>query len=74
MGAPEDVDSPDHGRFTAVFLGQDDSAKSIVPGGKGKGKGGHKGKGGGPRKDKREEKVLGFRMDLSDLASRLGKG
>ena len=43
-------------------------------GGKGKGKGGHKGKGGGPRKDKREEKVLGFRMDLSDLASRLGKG
>ena len=38
--------------------------------GKGKGKGGRPGKGGG-RKEKREEKVLGFRLDLSDLASRL---
>jgi uncharacterized protein len=38
--------------------------------GKGKGKGNRPGKGGG-RKDKREEKVLGFRLDLSDLASRL---
>ncbi len=28
----------------------------------------------GARKEKREDKVLGFRMDLSDLASRLGKG
>jgi len=42
--------------------------------GKGKGKGkGRPGNKGGGRKDKREEKVLGFRMDLSDLASRLGK-
>lgn len=38
--------------------------------GKGKGKGGRPGKAGG-RKEKREEKVLGFRLDLSDLASRL---
>ncbi len=40
----------------------------------GKGKGGRPGSKDGGRKEKREDKVLGFRMDLSDLASRLGKG
>lgn len=42
-------------------------------GGKRKG-GGRSGSKDGGRKEKREDKVLGFRMDLSDLASRLGKG
>lgn len=42
-------------------------------GGKRKG-GGRPGSKDGGRKEKREDKVLGFRMDLSDLASRLGKG
>lgn len=40
----------------------------------GKGKGGRPGNKDGGRKEPREDKVLGFRMDLSDLASRLGKG
>ncbi|MBV1858641.1 MAG: helix-hairpin-helix domain-containing protein, partial [Nannocystaceae bacterium] len=40
----------------------------------GKGKGGRPGNSDGGRKEKREDKVLGFHMDLSDLASRLGKG
>lgn len=44
-------------------------------GGKGKGgAGGRPGNKDGGRKEPREDKVLGFRMDLSDLASRLGKG
>lgn len=38
--------------------------------GRGKGRGGRPGKE-GSGKEKREEKVLGFRLDLSDLASRL---
>lgn len=49
-----------------------DGPKDGRKGGKGKGKGKGGPRGGGPRKEKREEKVLGFRMDLSDLASRLG--
>jgi uncharacterized protein len=58
--------------------GRGEGRRGDGPKGEGRGKGRGKGKGkghkGGPRKEKREDKVLGFRMDLSDLASRLGKG
>ncbi|MEM6294304.1 MAG: Tex-like N-terminal domain-containing protein [Myxococcota bacterium] len=53
--------------------GRGDGGKGRRDGkGRGKGKGGRndRGKGRGEKK----EKVLGFRLDLSDLASRLGKG